>query len=271
MPSCRESEDTTSPSSCRTPRSWRRCATTSCIRSSANSNRSRRSIVRRFCRSSSINDGGFRRLAVTKEDFERLLAPWKRALGDLMLAMPRNEGESLSDYRLRLTQSDGDGRWWNRLYGMANMLAHIHRIEEEERAERQRELEEEAQRKREEKERRRESVKPRAGAPGDGRSARGQASARCHRRSERHRSSAGPARQGERGAHGATRHLQRGARGMRLSRQACARARSARLAERTRVVEPFVDRQPLSRRAEGPAGGSSTRAMELTHGEVKLK
>jgi hypothetical protein len=97
-----------------------------------------------------FNDGGFRRLAQTRDDFERLLAPWKRALGQLMLKVPRNEGESIAAYHERLTQSGED--WWGRFERMKNWLAHIHRVEGEERVEREREA---AQRKREEEERER--------------------------------------------------------------------------------------------------------------------
>src|SRR5262249_26029399 len=49
-----------------------------------------------------IDDGGFSRLAGTRKDFHRLLAPWKRALSDFIAQVPRDEDESISDYCERL-------------------------------------------------------------------------------------------------------------------------------------------------------------------------
>jgi hypothetical protein len=93
-----------------------------------------------------LNDGGFRRLAQTRDDFELLLRPWKVELSRLMLRWPRRDGESINDYHSRLNS----GEWVGRLGRMADWLFHIDRIDEAERAERERE----AKRKRdEEKER----------------------------------------------------------------------------------------------------------------------
>jgi hypothetical protein len=95
-----------------------------------------------------LNDGGFRRLAVERGDFEFLLKPWKVELGRLMVRFPRKETESIADYYNRLSQH-GDN-WGNRLGRMSDLLAYIDRFEQAERAERERE----AKRKRdEEKER----------------------------------------------------------------------------------------------------------------------
>jgi len=98
-----------------------------------------------------FDDGGFRRQCVEKEDFQRLLRPWKRELGRLMLASPRNEGASIAGYFKHLCNVGSHDRWPGRFDRMGGLLAHIHRIEAEERAERERVA---AQRKREEDERR---------------------------------------------------------------------------------------------------------------------
>ena len=96
-----------------------------------------------------LNDAGFRRMAVDTNDFLTLLAPWINALGKLMLQHPRGNGEAIADYCKRLVQSEGDGRWSHQFEYMSVWLAHIARIEDEERAQREREA---AQRKREEHE-----------------------------------------------------------------------------------------------------------------------
>jgi hypothetical protein len=80
--------------------------------------------------------------AITKEQFQRLLAPWKQALGKLMLRYPRSDGESIADYYTRLTGAGSADNWWNHLDRMGLWLAHIARIEDEERASAQREEEE---------------------------------------------------------------------------------------------------------------------------------
>jgi hypothetical protein len=101
-----------------------------------------------------INEGGFRRLAVTCDDFERLLRPWKVELGRLMLKYPRHDGATIAGYLSFLTRS-GDN-WDGRFHRMKVWLAHIHRIECEEAAERKHQAQIEAQRKRDEEERRRQ-------------------------------------------------------------------------------------------------------------------
>jgi hypothetical protein len=98
-----------------------------------------------------FNDGGFRRQAVTRYDFERLLAPWKVELGRLMLKWPRREGSTIASYFEHLRKAGSGDGWWNRFDHMKLYLAHIARIDDEERAEREREA---AQRRREEQERR---------------------------------------------------------------------------------------------------------------------
>jgi hypothetical protein len=99
-----------------------------------------------------FSDDGFKREAVTRDDFERMLRPWKYELGRLMLRWPRNKDETHKDYlrRLRADVGDHDG-WYGRFDRMTIYLAHIHLIDEEERAEREREAEAEAQRKREQR------------------------------------------------------------------------------------------------------------------------
>jgi hypothetical protein len=95
-----------------------------------------------------LNDAGFRRLAVDKNDFHTLLEPWKRALEHLMLQHPRSDGESIADYCKRLSATEPDGRWWNQLDRMGLYLAHIDRIEilaEDEKYEAQRRAEREEQ------------------------------------------------------------------------------------------------------------------------------
>jgi hypothetical protein len=98
-----------------------------------------------------VDDGGFARVAVTKDDFERALAPWKYALGELMSSRERDNGESIADYRTRLCLSSGEP-WRYRMQNMAICAAHIHRIADEERTERKRIAGEERQAKREERE-----------------------------------------------------------------------------------------------------------------------
>jgi hypothetical protein len=99
-----------------------------------------------------INDVGHARLAQTREDFELLLNPWKRELGLLMVKWPRRERQTIASYHAFLSEA-GDN-WGSRFERMGNLLAHLHRIHEEERAEREREaaqrkLEEEAEAQRE--------------------------------------------------------------------------------------------------------------------------
>jgi hypothetical protein len=76
-----------------------------------------------------FEDGG-KRQAKTREDFERLLRPWKYELGRLMLKVPRNKDETFKDYfpRLRKDVGDMDG-WWGRFERMKIFLAHLRRIE----------------------------------------------------------------------------------------------------------------------------------------------
>jgi hypothetical protein len=77
-----------------------------------------------------FSDGGFSRLAVTKEDFARFLPAQKRALSEQMAAEPRNDGESLDEYvkRLQLRANVWRVSFWM----IAEAGAHIMRIEREE-------------------------------------------------------------------------------------------------------------------------------------------
>jgi hypothetical protein len=97
-----------------------------------------------------IRDGDFSRRAVTLDDFQSLLNPLKRTLGQLMLRHPRGDGESIADYRNRLSGTEPDGRWSHQFGHMELWLGHIARIEDEERAAAQREM---ARRRREVQER----------------------------------------------------------------------------------------------------------------------
>jgi hypothetical protein len=97
-----------------------------------------------------ISDGGLKRLAVTRNDFELLLTPWKHELGRLMLQWPRREGSTIASYLNHLTKAGSADNWWNRFDRMKDWLAHIARIDDEERAERERE----AKRKRDEEQER---------------------------------------------------------------------------------------------------------------------
>jgi hypothetical protein len=103
-----------------------------------------------------FDDGGFRRTAVSKADFEGSIASLKYALGVLMSSFPRMKGESIADYRDRLrTEGAGDG-WWSLFRKMAICVAHIQRIELEESNERARIADEGRQRQRDEEERKRQ-------------------------------------------------------------------------------------------------------------------
>jgi hypothetical protein len=93
-----------------------------------------------------FNHVGFKRLAVTRDDFELLLTPWKRELGRLMVQWPRREGSTIASYLNHLTKAGSDDNWHSRFDRMKLYLAHIARIDDEERAERERE----AKRKRDE-------------------------------------------------------------------------------------------------------------------------
>jgi hypothetical protein len=102
-----------------------------------------------------INDIGHRRLCQTREDFERLLRPWQYELGKLMQRVPRDD-LTIDAYLTRLTRAGSGDGWWNHFHRMKNFLAHLHRIEQEEAAERQRERDAEEARKRAERQRRRQ-------------------------------------------------------------------------------------------------------------------
>jgi hypothetical protein len=92
-----------------------------------------------------IRDGDVSRRAVTLDDFQSLLNPLKRAMGTLMLHHPRSDGELIDDYRKRLALTYSDGRWGYQFGHMSLWLAHIARIEDEERAAAQRQREREEQ------------------------------------------------------------------------------------------------------------------------------
>jgi hypothetical protein len=105
-----------------------------------------------------FDDDGITRDAVTRENFEHAVEPWKYALGELMTHVPRERGERIADYRDRLCLSSGDP-WRLRMTNMAICVSHIQRIEKGEAdaranavAQRKREEEQHQERRRQERE-----------------------------------------------------------------------------------------------------------------------